>query len=397
MESTDVIRQPNDEAAWAEVARHWTVPEGITYLNHGAFGYSPDVVREECRRWAAELVGNPMDFYIRQYEPALKKALQRVAEFVGAPVADLAPVQNATDGMNEIAMNMPLSPGDEVVLTDHGYGAVQRIWDRACRQAGAKLVIAEVPTPAVSDEQLYDAVLNAVTDNTRIIVLSHVTSPTAVKFPVEAICQAARERGIRTAIDGPHAVAVLDLNIAALDCDYYTTSCHKWMLGPLGSGFLYVHPRCQAGFSPLNLSWGRLGPASPEDWRDEHFWPGTRDFSPLLSLPTAIDLIESIGLDSIRGRFTYLAKYAREAVQNVTGLPAFADENLPWQLPIVSMELPPGDWFSLREALKTRFGIESQVAEWNGRRLFRASCYLYNDTAQLDYVADSLRAALADE
>ena len=160
-----------------------------------------------------------------------------------------------------------------MLLTDHEYGAVKRIWERACRRGGAAPPrIATLPLPFTSSEETVASLFTAVTEHTKLIVVSHITSPTAVILPVAEICREARRRGIAVCIDGPHAPAQVDVALDELDCDYYVASCHKWLSAPFGSGFLYVHPRCQSGVQAPLLSWGRLLPAQPESWSDEFLW-----------------------------------------------------------------------------------------------------------------------------
>src|SRR5689334_13007544 len=228
---------PADDAAWSHVKDHWTLRPGTIYLNHGSFGLPPDVVRAARQHWQDAMDSQPMDFFVRQLEPAWRQARDKLAAFVGAPSSDLIFVENATVGMNIIADSLPLAAGDEVLLTDHEYGAVKRIWQRVCEKAGASVRIVELPLSFRSAAETADAVLAAVTDRTRLIIVSHITSPTAVILPVAEICRRARSRGIAVAIDGPHAVAQAALNIEQLGCDYYTASCHKWLSAPFGSGF----------------------------------------------------------------------------------------------------------------------------------------------------------------
>lgn len=221
----------------------WNLEPGVTYLNHGSFGPPPEAVRQARAVWQERLDRQPMDFFVRQLEPALLAARNKLAQFVGSDPENLIFVENATVGMNIVADSFPLQAGDEVLLNNHEYGAVQRIWKRACDAAGAKLVIATLPLPIRNAEETVAGLLAEATEKTRLIVVSHITSPTAITLPVADLCRAARERGIAVCIDGPHAVAQLELNLESLGCDFYTASCHKWLSAPFGSGFLYVAPR----------------------------------------------------------------------------------------------------------------------------------------------------------
>ena len=330
-----------------------------------------------------------MDFFVRQLEPAWRAARGKLAEFVAAEPANLIFVENATVGMNIVADSFPLQSGDEVLLTDHEYGAVQRIWQRACDRAGATLKIVSLPLPFRTAEETAAAVLAAVTDRTRLIVVSHVTSVTAVILPVKSICLAARRRGIAVCIDGPHAPAQIDVNLAELGCDYYTASCHKWLSAPFGSGFLYVAPPHQARIRPHVLSWGRLLPGPIESWSDEFIWSGTRDPSAFLSVPAAIDFLQdTVGLVNFRRGSHALAQYARQRLTDLTQREPIVPDDAAWYGSMAHVPLPPGDKYALQEQLWRRYGIEVPIVEFAGQRYIRVSCHLYNTPEQIDRLVE---------
>lgn len=386
---------PGSSPDWAEIARLWKLRPGTRYMNHGSFGPSAEPVLAERRRWIERLESQPMDFLLREMPVALDEALARLAALVGCSDADLVFTDNATFGMNAVAESIPLSAGDEVLFTDHEYGAVMRIWQRRCQRTGARVVEQPLPDPFRSADEVVDALWQGVTPRTRVLVVSHITSPTAVTLPVEAICRRAQRAGIATAIDGPHAVATLPLALAGMDCDFYTASCHKWLAAPFGSGFLYVHPRWQPRVVSPVLSWGRN--PRPEErpgtsWRDEFAWWGTRDPSPFLSVTAAIDLLESVGWGAFRARIHELARMAREQVASWVGLEPLVPDSPEWYGGMISLPLPAGPAEPLQRALWERHGIEIPVMEWKGRRFLRPSCHLYNSEEDIA----ALMRALAD-
>jgi isopenicillin-N epimerase len=375
----------------ATLRQHWDLRPGVTYLNHGSFGPAPRPVREAWRQWGDQLQSEPVDFFVRILPEALEQARGVLAAFVGTRPQNVALVDNATAGMNVVAQSVHLSAGDEVLITDHDYGAVIRIWQRACDRAGASLIVQNVPTPVVGVEELVDRVLQGVTPRTRLLVFSHVTSPTAIVFPAEALCRAARQRGLLVCIDGPHALAMRDLNLDQLDCDYYTASCHKWLCAPFGSGFLYVHPRQQEFVQPAVLSWGRHPPLKQElSWLDEFIWPGTRDPSPWLAVPAAIEfLTQHVGLDFFRRSTHELARYARRRISQLTGLEPLAPDDMAWYGSMISLPLPPGDASALQEAL-WRERIEVPILDFREQRLLRVSCHVYNRPEEIDRLVEAL-------
>jgi isopenicillin-N epimerase len=383
-------RSITDDRDWQDVRAAWPLSDGVTSLNHGSFGFVPRPVRVARQQWLDRQSALPMDFYLRQAEDALLAARDRLADFVGAGRGDLVWVENATYAMNVVAANCPLAAGDEVLLTDHAYGAVRRIWQHACQRAGAQLKEVFLPLPVTSDEQLVDAVTAALTQRTRLLVISHITSPSAIILPVAKICRAAHGRGVQVCIDGPHALANLPLDLAALDCDYYACSCHKWLSAPPGTGFLYVHPRHQATFEPLVISWGRVLPELPQSWQEEFTWLGTRDLSGLLSVPAAIDFLAEIGWDEYRQRTHFLAQEARRKITQLTSLEPLVPDSPRWYGPMITLPVPPGDPYDLRDALWQRYQIESQALTIGGRRCVRVSCHLYTQTSDLDRLVTAL-------
>lgn len=379
-----------DDKNWLRWRQEWTIPSDVTYLNHGSFGPSPRTVQAERQAWSERIERNPVDFFVRQLGSEIDRVTEHLAAFVGTKADNLVLVDNATTGMNVVAASVSLSPGDEVLLNDHEYGAVMRIWEHACRRAGARCIMQKLAVPFASSEELIDALFAGMTERTRILVVSHVTSPTATILPVAEICRRARDRGVPVCIDGPHAVAMVPLAIDRLDCDFYTASCHKWLSAPFGAGLLYVHPRMQSQVRPAVMSWGRLLDERQPVWRDEFHWVGTRDVSAWLSIPTAIDFMQGIGLDAFRQRTHRLTQYARGRLEEVTGPPALAPDSADWYGSMISLPVDVDDAVAVQNALWRRHQIEVPVMQWNGRRLLRISCHAYTQSSDIDRLVDCL-------
>ncbi|QDU40279.1 Isopenicillin N epimerase [Maioricimonas rarisocia] len=383
---------------WEQHRAAWSLQEGVTYLNHGSFGPSPLVVQTERERWSRELERQPMDFLVRRLEPLLDDALAALGRFLGSRPDELTFVPNATVGMNIVANNVQLQPGDEVLLTDHEYGAVIRIWGRFCQAAGARTVLARLPLPLTSVDDVVDTLFEQVTDRTKLIVVSHVTSQTATILPVAAICRRARERGIAVCVDGPHAPAQVPVDLREIDCDYYTASLHKWVSAPFGSGFLYVRPRHKQGLKPAITSWGRSLSGRDPAWQDEFHWFGTYDPAPFLAVPAAVRFLEEIGLDRFRQQTHALVRSARERIMAVTGGEPLTADSPDWYGSMVTLPLPnvprsdawPGKPHPLQVALWERYRIEVPVFEWQNRLCLRISCHLYNTPTDIDRLVEAL-------
>jgi isopenicillin-N epimerase len=382
---------PNDIRALRD---QWCLRPGVRYLNHGSFGPAPRCVIEARAEWFRRLESEPVDFLTREAEPALDHARRRLGRFVAATADDLVFVDNATMAMNVVAANTPLEPGEEVLINDHEYGAVLRIWQRKCARCGARLVVQPIPCPVRSSEEVVAAFLAGASPRTRLLVVSHVTSPTAVVMPVAAICRQARALGIPVAIDGPHAVAMRPLDIAGLDCDYYAASCHKWLCAPFGAGFLYVHPRHQGRIEPLVTSWGTPPWGGPKRWIDEFTWAGTRDPSAFLAVPAAIDFLEALGIEEFRRHTHALAQLARQRISALTGLEPLVPDSPAWYGSMIALPLPAGDAAGLQKALWERFAIEIPLVAWQGRRLIRPSCHLYTQPEEIERLAAALAELL---
>lgn len=383
---------------WRE---RWALSPDVTYLNHGSFGPTPRAVLAVRQEWSARLAVEPMDFFLRQQEDVLLAAAERLGRLVGAAGRDLALVDNATVAMNVVAATVPLQPGDEVLLNDHEYGAVRRIWQAACQRQGARLTTVSLPchdTQPSADEWTA-AILNAITPRTKLLVVSHVTSATALAFPVEALCRGASERGVPVAIDGPHAIGMLPLDLSRLGATFYCASLHKWLSAPLGSGFLWVKRDWQSRIQTPIISWGRSLSGRPVRWQDPLDWMGTRDLSALLAIPAVLDFWDEVGLETFRTHGATLAQSAAEQLAAHWGTQPLRLAGESPSLPMVTIPLPPGpvqrkkpnDFEPLQQQLWDRYRIEVLMPDWNDRRHLRVSCHLYNDDTDVTRLVDAVR------
>ncbi|MFM9961994.1 MAG: aminotransferase class V-fold PLP-dependent enzyme [Planctomycetaceae bacterium] len=380
------------------ISDEWCFSEGVTYLNHGSFGPSPRCVREARHDWTEQLERQPMDFFLRRMESELDDAAEQLGQLVGADGNDLLFCDNATVAMNIVADSFPLQPGDEVLFTNQEYGAVMRIWRRACLRAKANIVVQTLPRPITSAEEQVAALMAGVTERTKLIVVSHITSPTAVIVPVAAICREAAKRGVAVCVDGPHALGMIDVNLRELRCDFYCASGHKWLSAPFGSGCLFVAKRWQQKLSPPVMSWGGSLGGRPAHWQDEFRWLGTRDPASFLAVPTAITFLDRFGWEAFREQTHELAKYARHRIVELTGLEPPIPDSREWYGSMIALPLPPtsevpkqGIRDQLQNPLWERFGIEVPIVHWHGERLLRVSCHLYNTREQIDHLCNALR------
>jgi len=374
----------------------------VVFLNHGSFGACPKPVFAEFQRWQLEMERNPVAFFGRRSGALLAAARERLAMWLGADVADLAFVTNATTGVNIVAASLALQPGDEVLATDHEYGACDATWRVACAKAGAVYRRVEIPLPFDADS-FVDRMLTAVTPRTRLVFASHVTSTTALVFPVAALCAAARERGITTLIDGAHAPGQLPLDLAAIGADFYTGNGHKWLCAPKGAAFLHVRREHQAGIAAPVVSWGCVAEAMADEGADTAAfdaytgseplarrlqWQGTRDIAAWLALPAAIDFQQQHDWPAWQRRCHDLACATRARVAQHNGLPAAAPDAAFAQMVVIPVATD--DPAALQRRLFERHRIEVPVTQHGAQSFVRVSVQAYNTEADLDALVQAL-------
>ena len=364
----------------------------MTFLNHGSFGACPRPVFATYQAWQRELEAQPVEFLGRRFNDLLAEARGRLAAFVGARANDVVFVPNATTGVNIVARSLALQPGDEVLATDHEYGATDRTWRLLCRKQGAIYINRPLPLPVTTPENVLEQFWAGVTPRTRVIFISHITSPTALTWPVAAICQRARAAGILTVVDGAHAPGQIALDLSSLGADFYTGNCHKWLCAPKGAAFLFARPAVQHLIEPLIISWGweseKPGQSRFIDYLE---WTGTHDIAAYLSVPAAIDFQAAYAWDSVRRSCHALVEQARQQINALTGLPPICPDEGVWFQQMATIRLPACDTESLKERLWEEWKIEVPIITWNRAPLLRVSIQAYNDEADLARLIDALR------
>ncbi|MGH2357326.1 MAG: aminotransferase class V-fold PLP-dependent enzyme [Candidatus Limnocylindria bacterium] len=398
----------------SELARHWTLEPGVRFLNHGSFGATPRPVLAAQLAWRERMEREPVAFFARDLEPALDEARAALAGFVGADPADVAFVPNATTGISTVVGSLRLEPGDELLTTDHEYNAAKNALEATASRTGARVVIAPIPFPGTDHEGVVDAVLAAVTSRTRLLLIDHVTSATALIFPVERLVVELAERGIDTLVDGAHAPGMLDLRIAELRATYYTGNCHKWLSAPKGSAFLYVSADRRASIQPLVTSHGANSPRTDRSrFHLEFDWTGTYDPSVYLAIPDAIRFGDGLlpgGWPGLRERNRSLALAARDLLCEALEQPPPVPDVMVGCMASVPLPPEPGpgsvqgiDLYGdpLHDALLER-GIQVMTTPWpqrpqgvHRRRLIRVSAAPYNDLDDMRVLADALAEIMA--
>ena len=366
----------------------------VVFLNHGSFGACPQPVFEAYQRWQLELERQPVAFF-QSRTRLLPEARAALAEHVGCARDDLVFIPNATTGISAVARSLSLAEGQEVLATDHEYGACDRAWQLACRRSGAKYVKVSVPLPVRSQEEVVEAIWQGVTPRTRVLFLSHITSPTALIFPVRALARRARAAGILTVIDGAHAPGQVDVRLEELGADFYAGNCHKWLCAPKGSGFLHARKEHQAGLVPPITSWGHVVEAGrPNPFVDEFEWQGTRDIAAYLSVPAAIEYQRARDWPSVRRRCHRIASGVRARLLELYGLEPFTPDSEEFYAQMVAVPLPACDAQSVKKRLLEEFNVEIPILSWQGRQLVRVSVQAYTSQRDLDVLVRALETVL---
>ncbi len=365
----------------------------IHFLNHGSFGATPKPVFYEYQRWQRELENQPVEFLGRRHNTLMAESRAVLANYLGTRAENVVYTQNATIALNIVARSLELGPRDEVLSTDHEYGAIDRTWRFLSKEHKFTYINQKISIPLTNKDRWVQEFWSGVTPRTKVIFLSHITSSTAILFPVEEIICRAREAGIITVIDGAHAPGQIPLALDSLGADFYAGNLHKWLCAPKGAGFLYAQPDMQHSLKPLVVSWGYESETpSGSIFIDHHEWWGTRDIAAFLSVPAAIEFQEKHSWDKVRVECHELACDAQKRICSLTGLPQLHSDPDLWFRQMVSLPLPADtDINTLKERLYNQYRIEVPLIDWNGYKLIRVSIQGYNTSDDVDALAHALQ------
>jgi isopenicillin-N epimerase len=366
----------------------------VVFLNHGSFGATPRPVLDVYQEWQRRLERQPVHFLATELPDLLAEARQALAVYVGAAADDVAFIPNATFGVNLIARSLSLGPGDEVLATDHEYGACDNVWSFLSQKQGFSYKQQPISLPVQSPGVVVEQFWQGVTSRTRIIFISHLSSATAVTFPIAQICARARQAGILTIIDGAHTVGQIPLNMTAIDADFYLSNAHKWLCSPKGSAFIYARRTVQHLLEPLVVSWG---------WGDDQQfsygsnlldylqWMGTDDPSAYLTVPAAIAFQQEHHWPEVRRQCHDLLCQAVTRIGDLTGLESpYPDDACYHQMAVAP--LPPiVDLLAFKKKFYETYRVEVPFTEWQGRQFVRISVQGYNVPADIDALLTALQ------
>ena len=381
----------------------WALDPEITYLNHGTVGAPPRRVLAKQQEIRDEIERGPSQFLLRELTgvavvgvprtgpPRIRIAAAAVAEFVGARGDDLVFVDNATTGANAVLRSLDLREGDEILMTDHVYGGILRAATFAARERGASVRFAELPYPVRGDGSIVEAVRAALGPRTRVLVLDHITSESALILPVREIAALCRAKGISVLVDGAHAPGAIPLDVPSLGVAWYSANLHKWGMTPRSSAFLWVAPEHREGLHPTVISWGL-----DQGLHAEFDLVGTRDPSPFLAAPEAIAFMREIGVEAMQSHNHALAWEAARLLTDRWGTELGMPEEMVGAM--ATIPLPerlgstPEDADRVRDLLLFEDRIEVQLHAWRGRLWVRVSAQVYNDLTDIERLDTAVRA-----
>jgi isopenicillin-N epimerase len=386
----------------------WMLDPKIAFLNHGSFGSCPRPVLEFQQELRARLERQPIQFFVRDLEGLLDESRGELARFLGADAEDLVFVPNATAGVNTVLRSLPWKPGDELLVTNHEYNACRNALNFVAEQTGAQVVVADIPFPLDSSDEIISVILRSVTPRTHLALLDHVSSQTGLVFPLDPLAGELTARGIDTLVDGAHAPGMLPVHLQTLGAAYYTGNCHKWLCAPKGAGFLHVRRDKQDLIRPLSISHGANSPRKDRSrFLIEFGWTGTWDPSACLSVPEALRYVGSLlpgGWPEIMERNRTLVLAARKTLCKTLNIELPCPDELigslaSFPLPdATSIEPPTSPLYSdpLQDQLREKHGIEVPVIPWPAppKRLLRISAQLYNSLGQYQRLAEALQQIL---
>lgn len=378
----------------------WDLDPSVVYLNHGTVGAVPRRVLAKAERIRRDVERQPSRYLLRELAairvggpraeaPRLRRAADLVGAFLGVDGGDLAFVDNATTGINAVLRSLPFREGDEILLFDHGYGAIALAASYVARERGASVRAVAVPYPPFDPAALLDGLAAALTPRTRLAILDHVTSESALLLPIHEMTAICRERGVPVLVDGAHAPGAINLDIDAIGADWYAGNLHKWAWSPRSCGVLWAAPDRQAGIHPPVISWGL-----DQGFTTEFDWVGTRDPAPFLAAPEGIAMMREMGVDAVH-RYTHgLARGAARLLASRWGTSVPAPESA--IATMATVPLPeragraPEDATRLRDALLEEDRIEAQIHAWRERLWVRISAQVYNETGDYERLADAV-------
>jgi len=385
---------------YSSLKEHWPLDKNMVFLNHGSFGACTHIVLKAQQEFRQRLESEPLRFLIRELEPLYFESKAFLADVIGVNSGDMVFVRNATEGVNTVLNSILWNKNDRILITDHIYPACKNAIKFYAAKHDLQIDEVIIPYPFEEEIDIVTTIVKNVKPDTRLLLLDHISSPTAIVFPIKEIADALKGSGTDILIDGAHAPGAIPLNIKELGVQYYTGNCHKWLCAPKGSAFLWVHPDFQEWIYPLNISYINL---KGNAFEEKFYWTGTQDPTPWLAIPAAVNALKEISGKSLvqiaetNHRLNIEATHIICDSLNIK-IPC-PEQSLAcmttFPLPEISPAPQPNEPDPIQEQLYHNYHIEIPVTHMeNGQRFLRISCHLYNHISQYRFLAEVLEDIL---
>jgi isopenicillin-N epimerase len=372
--------------------QYFLLRDDITFLNFGSFGACPKPVFEVYQNFQLELEQEPVQFIATNGIKYLAAAREALGNYLHCDKDDIVYVTNPSYAVNAVAKSFNLKPGDEILTTDLEYGACDRTWEYYCKKAGANYVRQHIPLPIVSKEEFVLAFFKGLSSKTKLVFISHITSSTGLRLPVEEICAVAKEKGIMTFVDGAHAPGQIPLNLQDAPFDFYTGACHKWMMTPKGSSFLYVKKEYQSMVDPLVISWGYQARfPSGSQFLDYHQTNGTRDYSAFLTIPAAIQFMKQHKWEQVATTCRELVQANAPAFCKLLGATPLSPVTDDFVLQLYSAEIKTPEPEKLYRHFYDEYKIEIPVMRHGDKVYLRYSINAFNSQQDMDKLFSAIK------
>lgn len=381
---------------WPSVRAQWSLDPTVAHLNHGSFGAVPIPVQKVQDELRLRVEANPMKSLSRSIVEELEASRTSAASFLNAHKDGFVFLPNATTGANTVFANVPLRPGDEVLVSDQVYGAVKFAAERLCKIKRGKLIVTPVPLPEHGSDELVEAIMRGVTRRTRFVIIDHIASPTGLVFPISKIVKELQSHQVQVLVDAAHSPGMVNVNMDSLQPDYWTGNFHKWCCAPRGSAGLWVREDHRKTLHPIIASL-YLNEKYPYSFR----WLGTDDYTPYLTVPAALEFMSQLGWDRVRNHNRKLARHGRDYLQKALGTEYPLNPKLDEVFEAMTLvRLPQGlvktedDSRLLQARIAEHLGIETCPIAWNGHGYLRLSAQAYNAPFEYEKLASGLQSLL---
>ena len=353
------------------------------HLNHGSFGACPNPIFDALISWQKKLEFNPAKFLAFDIFVHLEKSRESLSEYINCDKNDIVFFPNPSTALNTVIKSLDLKKDDEILTTNHEYGALDKTWNFICKNTGAKYIKQNIKLPLKSKNEFINTFIKGINKNTKVIFMSHITSPTGLIFPAEELCRIARENNIFCIIDGAHVPAHIDLDIKKLNPDIYTGACHKWMCAPKGTSFLYAKKNIQDDINPLVVSWGYDAEVpGVSKYLDYHQWQGTNDPSPYLTVPDVIAFLKKYNWKDVSLNCRKINIEARKLVNKTLNKTPISDDDFIGQMSAIEVKCT--DSIQLIKKLYEDFKIVVPIVKWENKMLLRFSIQAYNSMEDIE-------------